>query len=164
MLKKIARKILGRDGGKPQLLTVGAAAPAFSATTHTGETVSLGDYRGRKVLLWFYPKADTPGCTVEGCGLRDRSSDLEAAGIQVLGVSFDTVEENRAFAEKFSFNYPLLCDTDRSLGLAWGACADASAGYAHRISYLIDEDGKIAAAFEEVNPETHPAEVLAAAS
>ncbi len=79
----------------------------------------------------------------------------------MLGASFDTVEDNAAFAKKFDFNFPLLCDVDRKIGLAYGACDDAKAGYANRISYLIDEQGKIARAYAQVNPRQHPAEVLA---
>jgi len=81
--------------------------------------------------------------------------------VEILGVSFDTVAENAAFAKKFSFPFPLLCDTSRALGLAYGACDDAKAGYARRISYLIDEHGKILKAYDAVSPRSHPAEVLA---
>ena len=81
--------------------------------------------------------------------------------MEILGVSFDTVAENAAFAKKFSFPFPLLCDTSRALGLAYGACDDATAGYARRLSYLIDEHGKILKAYDAVSPRSHPAEVLA---
>jgi len=81
--------------------------------------------------------------------------------VEVLGVSFDTVTENAAFAQKFTFSFPLLCDTSRAIGLAYGACDDVKAGYAKRISYLIDEQGKILKAYDAVNPRNHPAEVLA---
>jgi peroxiredoxin Q/BCP len=81
--------------------------------------------------------------------------------VEVLGVSFDPVEENAAFAQKFSFPFPLLCDTTRAVGLAYGACDNAKAGYARRISYLIDEHGKILKAYDGVNPRSHTAEVLA---
>jgi peroxiredoxin Q/BCP len=81
--------------------------------------------------------------------------------VEILGVSFDTVAKNAAFAKKFSFPFPLLCDTSRALGLAYGACDDAKAGYAQRISYLIAEDGKILKAYDAVSPRSHPAEVLA---
>lgn len=81
--------------------------------------------------------------------------------MEILGVSFDSVAENAAFAKKFSFPFLLLCDTDRTIGLAYGACDDAKAGYARRISYLIDENGKIQKAYDSVSPRSHPAEVLA---
>jgi peroxiredoxin Q/BCP len=81
--------------------------------------------------------------------------------VEILGVSFDTVAENAAFAQKHQFPFPLLCDTSRAIGLAYGACDNATAGYAKRMSYLIDEQGKITKAYDSVNPRSHPAEVLA---
>ena len=87
--------------------------------------------------------------------------DFKSQNVEVLGVSFDTVEENADFAKKFDFPFLLLCDITRSLGLAYGACEDTGAGYAKRISYLIDEDGKIQKAYASVNTRSHPAEVLA---
>lgn len=141
-------------------LNVGDAAPDFAVTAHTGETVKLADYRGKHVVLWFYPKADTPGCTVEGKGFRDRFADLGELDAVVLGVSFDPVEELTAFAEKFEFPYLLLSDTERTIGLAYGAADSKEAQHARRISYLIAPDGTIARAYGEVSPERHPAQVL----
>lgn len=92
--------------------------------------------------------------------MRDQASAVEAAGLSVLGVSFDNVEENRAFAEKFDFPYPLLCDTNRELGLAYGAARSADEGYAKRISYVIGEDGKILLAYPKVDPKTHLDQIL----
>lgn len=92
--------------------------------------------------------------------MRDHASEVSAAGLEVLGVSFDTEEENQAFREKFSFPFQLLCDTDRKLGLAYGAADAPDAGYAKRISYVIDEEGRIAFAYPKVNPSTHLDEVL----
>jgi peroxiredoxin Q/BCP len=140
---------------------VGEAAPDFTLTTHQEKRIALAKLRGRKVILWFYPEANTPGCTSEGCGFRDQISDFEQNNIQVLGISFNDVEENAAFAEQYKFPFPLLCDTDRSVGIAYGACADNKARYASRISVLIDEDGKIARVYDQVNPRDHPAQVLA---
>jgi peroxiredoxin Q/BCP len=142
------------------LLTIGDRAPAFSARTHEGELLTLESLRGRKVLLWFYPKADTPGCTIEGRGFRDQKADFDALGVTVLGASLDDVDENAAFARKHGFPFPLLCDTDRALALAYGAVADAGATHAARVSYLIDEAGRIARVYEQVNPKDHPAKVL----
>ncbi len=92
--------------------------------------------------------------------MRDQASQVEAAGITVLGVSFDSVEDNRAFAEKFDFPYRLLCDTNRELGIAYGAARNADEGYAKRISYLIGEDGKILLAYPKVDPKGHLDQVL----
>ena len=97
---------------------------------------------------------------MQGCALRDQATAVDAAGITVLGVSFDSVEDNRAFAEKFDFPYRLLCDTDRSLGLAYGAAGSADEGYAKRISYVIAEDGKILLAYPKVDPKTHLDQIL----
>ena len=143
------------------MLKIGEPAPDFTLTTHAGKQIALTRLRGRKVLLWFYPEADSPGCTLEGRGFRDQISDFDQNNIQVLGVSFNDVEQNAAFAEKYEFTFPLLCDTDRSVGLAYGACADLKSRNASRISFLIDEDGKIARVYDSVNPRDHPAQVLA---
>jgi thioredoxin-dependent peroxiredoxin len=143
------------------MLKAGDTAPDFTVTTHEGKPLTLSSLRGHKVLLWFYPKADTPGCTAEGCSLRDQYNYYQENDIVVLGVSFDNAEDNAAFAKKFSFPYTLLCDTERKLGIAYGACDNPKAGYANRISYLIDEQGKIARAYPQVDPRVHAAQVLA---
>jgi peroxiredoxin Q/BCP len=143
------------------LLKVGDQAPDFTLQTHEGKSLSLSSLRGKRVLLWFYPKADTPGCTIEGKGFCSQYQDFADRDIAVLGVSFDKVHDNASFAKKFGFQYPLLCDTERTLGLAYGACDNAKAGYANRISYLIDEQGKIAKVYPQVNPREHPGQVLA---
>ncbi len=143
------------------MLKPGDDAPDFTAMTHQGEPLRLSSLRGRKVLLWFYPQAATPGCTAEGCSIRDQYSYFEEHGVVVLGVSFDSVEDNAAFARKFSFPFLLLCDTERKVGMAYGACASAKAAHAERISYVIDERGKILRAYPQVDPRIHAAEVLA---
>jgi thioredoxin-dependent peroxiredoxin len=143
------------------MLKIGEPAPDFTLTTHAGKQIALARLRGRKVLLWFYPEADTPGCTLEGRGFRDQISDFDQNNIQVLGISFNDVEQNADFAEKYEFTFPLLCDTDRTVGLAYGACADLKSRNASRISFLIDEDGKIERVYDSVNPRDHPAQVLA---
>ncbi|HYP25983.1 MAG TPA: peroxiredoxin [Blastocatellia bacterium] len=142
------------------MLQVGDPAPDFTARAHTGEDVSLRDLRGKNVVLWFYPKADTPGCTAEGCGFRDRIESYSGKNVEILGVSFDTEEENRAFAEKFNFPYRLLCDTDRKVGVAYGAADDPSAQYARRITYVIDPEGRISKAVGQVNAREHPEQLL----
>jgi thioredoxin-dependent peroxiredoxin len=141
-------------------LSVGDVAPDFLVKDHLGRDATVRQFRGRKVLLWFYPKADTPGCSVEGRGFRDVYEEFQKRGIEVLGCSFDTVEENAAFAKKFDFPFLLLCDVDREIGLAYGACDEPNAGYADRISYLIDEDGFIAQVYDHVEARNHPARVL----
>ncbi|RMF25206.1 MAG: hypothetical protein D6760_01505 [Deltaproteobacteria bacterium] len=98
---------------------------------------------------------------MEGNGFRDRIREFEEKNVQILGCSFDTVEENRAFAEKRGYTFPLLCDTEREVGLAYAACDEKDAGFARRISYVIDEQGKIAHALPKVNPATHTKEMLA---
>lgn len=143
------------------MLKVGDSAPEFTLQTHEGKPLTLSSLRGKKVLLWFYPKADTPGCTTEGRGFRDQYPDFVANNIVVLGVSFDNVEDNAAFVKKFDFPFPLLCDTERTAGMAYGACDNPKARSANRISYLIDEQGKIARVYPQVNPRQHPAQVLA---
>jgi peroxiredoxin Q/BCP len=139
----------------------GQAAPDFSLPAHDGSTVSLKNLRGRKVLLWFFPEADTPGCTVEGLGFRDHREYFDDANIAVIGISFNTPEENAAFAKKHGFNFPLLSDGARAAAIAYGACGDPQARYAERISFLIDESGQIAQVYDSVNPRDHAARILA---
>jgi thioredoxin-dependent peroxiredoxin len=142
------------------MLTAGDSAPDFTVMTHEGKPLTLSSLHGHKVLLWFFPKADTPGCTAEGCSIRDQFSYYQENDVVVLGVSFDNVEDNAAFVKKFNFPFALLCDADRKIGLAYGACDNPKARYADRISYLIDEQGKIARAYPQVNPRDHAAQVL----
>jgi len=143
------------------MLKVGDPAPDFTASSHQGAPVSLSDFRGKKVLLWFYPEADTPGCTLEGRGFRDHQEYYDDNGIAIVGVSFDEVERNAAFAEKYAFKFPLLSDIDREIARAYGACSDAKAQHAERVSFLIDEHGIIARVYDRVDPRDHPARVLA---
>ncbi|HST20225.1 MAG TPA: peroxiredoxin [Blastocatellia bacterium] len=142
------------------MLNVGDQAPDFNVKAHTGDDVRLSDLEGRTVVLWFYPKADTPGCTAEGIGFRDRIQQYGDKDAEILGVSFDTVEENRAFAEKFNFPFRLLCDTKREIGMAYGACDDPTAQYAKRITYVIGPDGRIVQAIDQVNAREHPEALL----
>jgi peroxiredoxin Q/BCP len=143
------------------MLKIGDAAPDFIAQSHDGGTVSLAGVRGKKVLLWFYPAADTPGCSLEGRGFRDHQEYFDDNGIQIVGVSFDPIDRNEAFARKFDFKFPLLSDVDRRIALAYGACSETKAQHAERISFLIDEQGKIARVYDHVDPRDHPAKVLA---
>jgi len=156
--KPIDKWMSRRNGGI--MLNVGDEAPDFNVLSHQGEPVKLKDFQGRKLVLWFYPKADTPGCTAEGCSFRDLNKEFADKGIAVLGVSFDTVEENRGFAEKFSFTFPLLCDTERKLGLAYGACQTAEDKNASRIAYVIDGNGKIEKVYAQVDAKNFPTQLL----
>ncbi|MEO2043007.1 MAG: peroxiredoxin [Nitrospinaceae bacterium] len=137
------------------MLQLGTDAPGFSVNDHNGNTINLKDYRGKKVVIWFYPKADTPGCTIEGQGFRDDFKSFEDKNIQIFGVSLDNEADNKAFAEKFSFPYPLLCDVNREIALGYQAVESADAQYAARITYVIGEDGKILDSIASVDTKTH---------
>jgi thioredoxin-dependent peroxiredoxin len=137
------------------MLQPGTDAPEFSVRDHNGNTVSLKDSKGKKVVLWFYPKADTPGCTMEGQGFRDDFKSFEEKNVQIFGVSLDNVADNKAFAEKYSFPYPLLCDVKREIALSYHAIKSVDEQYAARISYVIGEDGKILESIESVDTKTH---------
>ena len=144
------------------ILQAGDVAPDFLVKDHLNRDTTIRQFRGKRVVLFFYPKADTPGCTIESCGFKELYPKFQERGIEILGCSFDTVDENAAFARKFDIPYPLLCDVDREIGLAYGACDEPNAGYADRITYLIDEDGFISQAYSHVETRTHPAKVLEA--
>jgi len=137
------------------MLKEGTKAPDFTVLDHNGNSVRLSDYLGRRVVLWFYPKADTPGCTVEGQGFRDNFHRFKEKDTAVLGISLDEPAANKAFAEKYAFPYPLLCDVDRKVALAYHAVQSADDAYARRISYLIGADGIIQESIEQVDTKTH---------
>ena len=142
------------------VIDVGNEAPAFELANQDGNIVSLSSYAGKYVLLWWYPRADTPGWTGEGQGFRDRIQDFEAKNAVILGVSFDTEDDNRAFKEKYDFPYDLLTDAQKSMSIAYGA-ADSDSARPSRVSVLISPDGKVAASYEVVDKAEHPNEVLA---
>ena len=137
------------------MLQPGADAPEFSVNDHNGNKINLKDFLGKKIVLWFYPKADTPGCTMEGQGFRDDFEKFQQKDIQIFGVSLDNENDNKAFAEKFSFPYPLLCDLDREVALSYQAVSSKEDQYAARISYVIGEDGKILESIENVDTKNH---------
>lgn len=148
-------------------LKEGDAAPAFSAETQSGERVSLKELKGKPVVLYFYPKDDTPGCTKEACAFRDAYADFEKAGAVVLGVSTDPVKSHKKFAEKFSLPFPLLADDEKRIVEAYGVWGEKSfmgRKYmgTHRVTFLIGRDGKIAKIWPSVKPEEHAGEVLEA--
>ena len=137
------------------MLETGTKAPDFSVRDHNGNTVSLDDFGGKKVVLWFYPKADTPGCTIEGKGFRDDYEKFAQKNTVILGVSLDNETDNKAFAEKFNFPYPLLCDVNQEIALAYEAVKGPEDEYASRITYVIGEDGNILEAISQVDTKTH---------
>jgi peroxiredoxin Q/BCP len=149
------------------MLKEGDAAPDFTARDAEGNEVRLADLRGRRVVLYFYPKDDTPGCTRQACSLRDSHSVFEEQGIKVLGVSLDDEESHRRFAEKYDLPFTLLADTDHALAEAYGVYGEQSWGGKQymgvdRKTFLIDGEGKIRKIFDKVNVDQHADEVLQA--
>jgi peroxiredoxin Q/BCP len=143
-----------------EMLESGAEFPQFSLTAHDGTTVASADLAGGPYLVYFYPKADTPGCTKQACAFRDSWAEVQAAGLKVFGVSYDRPKANAAFAEKFHLQFLLLSDSDRKLAAAVGA-ERALLPVPKRISYLIGADGRVLKAYPDVSPAEHAAEVLA---
>jgi peroxiredoxin Q/BCP len=147
------------------MLEIGMQAPNFTVSNQRGEEVSLSDYHGQKVFIWFYPKASTPGCTVEGCTLRDSYEEFTAKNIVILGVSMDSVKRQSNFATKKDFPYQLLADTEgeivRAFGV-WGPKKFMGKEYEGilRSSFLIDEKGIIEKVFDKVKTKTHAQDVL----
>jgi peroxiredoxin Q/BCP len=142
-------------------LDVGQPAPALTVTTHTGEQLDLGAlYEKGPVLVYFYPKADTPGCTKQACNIRDNFSALQEAGVEVVGVSADTVADQKAFQEKYELPFILVADADKKLGDAFGMGSFLGIGF-KRQSFLV-MDGKIAWRDLKASPSTQTADALAA--
>ena len=144
------------------MLKAGDTALDFTLPADDGGQLTLSSLRGRSVLLWFFPEADTPGCSLEGRGLRDHREYFDQSAIEVVGVSFDSVADNAAFARKHNFGFRLLSDTTHEVALAYGACDSLKARYAERISFLIDASGRIERVYDKVDPRDHAAQVLAA--
>ncbi len=143
----------------------GTAAPQFSTTDAAGDTVRLKDFRGQKVVLYFYPKDDTPGCTKEACSFRDSFAEFEKRGIKVLGVSPDSEKSHQKFVAKYDLPYTLLADKDHVIADAYGVYGQKKfMGRTYmgviRSTFLIDEKGKIKKVFEKVKPDEHAREVL----
>jgi thioredoxin-dependent peroxiredoxin len=129
----------------------GKPAPDFTVPNQDGEPVTLSALRGGWVVLYFYPKADTPGCTKQACGVRDRAADYEEAGMTVLGISPDSVADVRAFADKYGLGFTLLADEDASVARLYGVWTD----HTERTTFLIDPDGEVARVFPRVRPDEH---------
>ena len=139
-------------------LEVGDRAPGFSLQDQDGRTVTLEGFRGRKVLVYFYPKADTPGCTRQSCSVRDASGELDGLGVAAVGISPDPPARLRKFADKHGLGFTLRSDPDRQVARAWGAFGEKTM-YGKKVegivrsSFLVDEKGQVAGASYKVNPE-----------
>jgi len=146
-------------------LKVGDQAPNFSGVTEKGETISLSDFAGKKLILFFYPKDNTPGCTAAACNLRDNYSELKAKGFELLGVSPDSAKKHENFIKKFEFPFSLLADTEKetikAFGL-WGLKKFMGKEYegVFRTTFLIDEAGKISEIFTKVKTKTHAEQIF----
>jgi thioredoxin-dependent peroxiredoxin len=139
----------------------GQPAPDFELRTDTGETVRLADLRGKPVVLYFYPRDDTPGCTKQACGIRDEYAAFRAKGAEVFGVSVDTEAAHRKFRSKYQLPFTLLADPDRTLGEAYGVSREGQATY-ERSTFVIGPDGTVVKVLRRVKPELHADQVLAA--
>ena len=139
-------------------LAVGDKAPAFALKDQNGKTVRLSGFKGRRLVVYFYPKADTPGCTQQSCNLRDAFPQLKKLKADVVGISPDTVEKQKKFDDKYKLKFPLLADTDHAVADAWGVWGDKSL-YGKkfkgiiRSAFVVDEKGKLAGAFYKVSPK-----------
>jgi peroxiredoxin Q/BCP len=148
-------------------LKVGGRAPAFTLTDQRGKKVKLSDYKGKRVVVYFYPKADTPGCTTQSCALRDAMPDLKKLKAVVLGISPDSPARQKKFDEKYKLGFPLLADEDHTVADKYGAWGEKSMyGKKYmgivRSAFVIDEQGKVAATFYKVSPKDTVPKVSAA--
>ena len=146
-------------------LKIGDKVPAFSVSDDRGNIQSLEDYLGKKLVVFFYPKANTPGCTAEACDLRDHFKELQDAGYSLLGVSADSAKRQRNFSEKFDFPFPLLADEDKAVINAfgvWGLKKFMGKEYEgiHRKTFIIDEEGKVARVIDKVKTKEHASQIL----
>jgi peroxiredoxin Q/BCP len=139
----------------------GKPAPDFELESDSGETVKLSDLRGKPVVLYFYPKDDTPGCTRQACGIRDAWSEFERAGALVYGISADTAASHEKFKAKYSLPFPLLADPEHRLGEPYGVTREGKNSY-ERSTFVIDADGNVAKIMRRVKPDQHAEQVLEA--
>ena len=149
------------------MVEVGQAAPEFTLPDQEGNEVSLSDFRGQRVVVYFYPKADTPGCTAQACGIRDHAADYDAADAAVLGISPDTVGDVKKFADKFDLRFHLLADADHAVAEAYGVWVEKHRyGRTYwgneRTTFVIDADGQVAEVLRNVKPAEHDDLVLGA--
>lgn len=148
-------------------LKIGDPAPMFSATTTDGSTINLASYLGKKLVLYFYPMDDTPGCTKQACSLRDHYGEIRDTGAAILGVSTQDVSSHQQFTAKYQLNFPLVADSDGSIGRAYGAMGGGFVGaamnlmgMANRITFIIDENGYVAHIIDQPDCAHHAEEVL----
>jgi thioredoxin-dependent peroxiredoxin len=139
-------------------LAVGTKAPTCTTQDTSGKTVSLENYAGKTVVLYFYPKDDTPGCTKEACSFRDNYSAYQDKDVTVFGVSMDDVASHQKFTEKFNLPFPLLADTNGAIAKAYGV---DGGGYAKRVTFVIDGTGTVANVYDTVKTDTHASDILA---
>jgi peroxiredoxin Q/BCP len=146
----------------------GDPAPDFSGLTTDGTPVALKDFRGRKLVLYFYPMDDTPGCTAQACSLRDGNAEIRKKGAAILGVSAQDTASHQRFTKKHNLNFPLLADTDRAVARAYGTIGGGLGGtlrgmlgMAERVTFVIDGKGRIAHVIDDVNTKAHAEQVLA---
>jgi peroxiredoxin Q/BCP len=149
------------------MVEAGESAPDFTLPDQHGEEVTLSELRGSPVVLYFYPRADTPGCTIQACGVRDRRADYERAGARVLGVSPDEVEAVRKFDDKYSLGFTLLADADHEVAERYGVWTEKNMygkkyWGVQRATFVIDPDGRVASVIPKVSPKTHDEVVLEA--
>ena len=146
-------------------LKAGDTAPEFEAKIETGESIKLSDYKGKKVVLYFYPKDNTPGCTAQACNLRDNYEDLQANGYVVLGVSQDSEKSHQKFIDKQSLPFPLIADEDHTVHNLYGTWGEKQMyGKTYmgtlRTTFIIDEEGKITEVIEKVKTKDHTAQII----
>jgi thioredoxin-dependent peroxiredoxin len=139
-------------------LSVGTTAPAFTTKDTNGKIMSLSDFAGKTVIMYFYPKDDTPGCTKEACSFRDNYAAYQGKNLVVLGVSADDESSHQQFTEKFNLPFPLLADVDHSIIKTYDV---DGGGYAKRVTYVIDGSGKISHVYSSVKTDTHATDILA---
>jgi thioredoxin-dependent peroxiredoxin len=168
--KRRRRSVNGRLSARsydPGVVEHGQPAPDFELPDQDGRAVKLADFRGQRVVLYFYPKADTPGCTKQACGVRDHHADYEAAGAAVLGVSPDPVAKIKRFEEKYGLDFTLLADDDHAVAQAYGVWVQKSMyGRTYfgneRTTFIIGDDGRVSDVLRKVKPGEHDEQVLAA--
>jgi peroxiredoxin Q/BCP len=151
------------------MVEVGQPAPDFELPDQNGEPVRLSHLRGHRIVLYFYPKADTPGCTTQACGIRDHTADYDAAGAEVLGISPDSVEDVKKFADKFGLRFHLLADADHAVADTYGVWVEKTKyGRTYwgneRTTFVVDADGRVAEVLRNVKPAEHDDLVLGALS